>query len=176
MKEKEVIQYITNWISDYSEKSNTNGFVVGISGGIDSALTSTLSALSEKPTLCVEMPIYQNNQQVERGKNHIKWLQENFKNVNSTELDLSNVLQSFKSKIPSSYKENNELSLVNVRARLRMTTLYYFATLNDMNIIRPKILYPLFSDLTTVNGVGPKTAKLIEKKIGYSFKDSLEIA
>ena len=74
MKEKEVIQHITNWISDYSEKSNTNGFVVGISGGIDSALTSTLSALSGKPTLCVEMPIYQNNQQVERGKNHIKWL------------------------------------------------------------------------------------------------------
>jgi len=135
MKEKEVIQYITNWISDYSEKSNTNGFVVGISGGIDSALTSTLSALSGKPTLCIEMPIYQNKQEVERGRNHIKWLQENFKNVNSTELDLSNVLQSFKSKIPSSYKENNELSLVNVRARLRMTTLYYFAQINNYLVL-----------------------------------------
>ena len=60
---------------------------------------------------------------------------ENFKNVNSTELDLSNVLQSFKSKIPSSYKENNELSLVNVRARLRMTTLYYFAQINNYLVL-----------------------------------------
>ncbi len=135
MKEKEVIQHITNWISNYSEKSNTNGFVVGISGGIDSALTSTISALSGKPTLCIEMPIYQNKQQVERGKNHIRWLQENFKNINSMEIDLSNVFQSFTSKIPSSYKGKNDLSLVNVRARLRMTTLYYFAQINNYLVL-----------------------------------------
>lgn len=135
MKEKEVIQHISNWISEYSEKSNTKGFVIGISGGVDSALTSTLSALSGKPTLCVEMPIYQNNEQVERGKNHIKWLQKKFENVKTTELDLSNVLDSFTSKIPSSYINNNELSLVNVRARLRMTTLYYFAQVNNYLVL-----------------------------------------
>ena len=60
MKEKAVIQHIVNWITDYQKKSRRDGFVIGISGGIDSALTSTLSAKTRLPVLCVEMPIHQN--------------------------------------------------------------------------------------------------------------------
>ena len=59
MKEKEVIQHIFNWMIDYQKKSNTNGFVIGVSGGIDSALTSTIAAKSGIDTLCIEMPIHQ---------------------------------------------------------------------------------------------------------------------
>ena len=81
MKEQEVIQHIVNWLSEYQKKSGSDGFVIGISGGVDSALTSILAAKTKLPTLCVEMPIHQNKQQVERGKNHIKWLKKKFDNV-----------------------------------------------------------------------------------------------
>ena len=72
MKEEELIQHIVNWLLKYQKKSGADGFVIGISGGIDSALTSTLAAKTTLPTLCIEMPIHQNKQQVERGRNHIK--------------------------------------------------------------------------------------------------------
>ena len=74
MKEQEVIQHIVIWLSEYQKKSGADGFVVGISGGVDSALTSILAAKTKLPTLCIEMPIHQNKKQVERGINHIKWL------------------------------------------------------------------------------------------------------
>ena len=90
MKEKEVIQHIVNWISEYQQKSGAEGFVIGISGGIDSALSSTLSAKTKLPTLCIEMPIHQNKQQVERGRNHIKWLKIKFENVTDTEIEFPN--------------------------------------------------------------------------------------
>ena len=68
MKTKEIIKHIKKWIIKYHTESSTNGFVIGISGGIDSALTSTLIAETGIPLLCIEMPINQNNNQVERGK------------------------------------------------------------------------------------------------------------
>ena len=83
MKEKEVIKQIVNWLSNYQKKSGTDGFVIGISGGIDSALTSILAAKTGLPTLCVEMPIHQNKTQEKRGKQHINWLKDRFENVES---------------------------------------------------------------------------------------------
>ena len=74
MNTKEVKQYIKNWIFEYHRSSKTKGFVIGISGGIDSALTSTLVAETGIPLLCIEMPINQNENQVSRGKKHIAWL------------------------------------------------------------------------------------------------------
>jgi len=135
MKEKEVIQHIVNWISEYQQKSGAEGFVIGISGGIDSALSSTLSAKTKLPTLCIEMPIHQNKHQVERGENHIKWLKKNFENVTDTKIELTNVFDSFVENLPKSHNKNNDLSLVNVRARLRMTTLYYYAQLNNYLVV-----------------------------------------
>ena len=135
MKEKEVINYIKNWIQEYSKNSGTNGFVIGISGGIDSALTSTLSALSGKRTLCIEMPIHQNKDQRNRGRKHIKWLKEKYKNVQSIELDLTNVFDKFVSNLPERHTNQNELCLVNVRSRLRMITLYYYAQLNNYLVL-----------------------------------------
>ena len=124
MKSSLVIEYIVKWILNYSKQSNTDGFVIGISGGIDSAVTSTLAAKTGLKILCLEMPILQEKKQVNRAKKHIKWLKKNFKNVSSLEFELTEVFKKFKSKLND---ECNELALANTRSRLRMTTLYYFA-------------------------------------------------
>ena len=71
MKTTAVITYISNWLTDYAKSSASKGFVIGISGGIDSAVTSTLVAKTGLPLICVEMPIHQQKEQVERGKEHI---------------------------------------------------------------------------------------------------------
>ena len=81
MKTTAVITHISNWLSDYAKSTVSKGFVIGISGGIDSAVTSTIVAKTGLPLICVEMPIHQQKEQVERGKKHIKWLKKNFQNV-----------------------------------------------------------------------------------------------
>jgi len=128
---KKVSDYITQWLKDYIETSRMNGFVVGISGGIDSALTSTLCAMTGKPLLCIEMPIKQEESQLSRSSEHIKWLESKFDNVNSIRLNLDSVFDSFCDILPKPENiDNHELSLANTRARLRMSSLYYFAALN----------------------------------------------
>ena len=82
MNYSKVIKHIVNWLNSYTNDSHTKGYVVGISGGIDSAVTSTLAASTGRPTLCLEMPIFQSNQELERSGNHIEWLKNNFSNVN----------------------------------------------------------------------------------------------
>ena len=134
MNTKEVIEHIKNWLSSYHSQSSTKGFVIGISGGIDSALTSTLVAETNIPLLCIEMPINQNKNQVSRGKNHILWLKENYNNVKSIECDLTGIFEQFKSISPEKNK-NQLLALANTRSRLRMTTLYYYAQLNNALVV-----------------------------------------
>ena len=126
MQTTAIINHISNWLKSYAQNAGVKGFVIGISGGIDSAVTSTLAAKTGLPLLCVELPIHQNKIQVERGLKHIAWLKESFENVSSVELQLSSVYDSFTSQL-SDNEAQNELALVNTRARLRMTTLYYFA-------------------------------------------------
>ena len=134
MQTTAIINHISHWLKSYAQNADVNGFVIGISGGIDSAVTSTLAAKTTLPLLCVEMPIHQNKSQVERGLKHIAWLKENFDNVSSVELQLSSVFDSFCSQLPKN-KTQNELALVNTRARLRMTTLYYFAQSNQSLVL-----------------------------------------
>ena len=122
---------IIQWLKTYSKKSKTDGFVIGISGGIDSALTSTLCASTGLPTICIDMPIMQNKNEVNRASNHIKWLQKKFNNVIHKSIDLNNVFNSFKNTVDQKNDKNNFLSLANSRSRLRMTTLYYFAGINN---------------------------------------------
>ena len=134
MNTKEIIEHIKNWLSSYHSQSSTKGFVIGISGGIDSALTSTLVAETNIPLLCIEMPINQNKNQVSRGKNHILWLKENYNNVKSIECDLTGIFEQFKS-ISAEKNKNQLLALANTRSRLRMTTLYYYAQLNNALVV-----------------------------------------
>ena len=130
MNTLKVVDYIVKWLKDYAESSKMNGFVVGVSGGIDSAVTSALCAKTGLPVLCVEMPIYQAESQVSRAKLHIENLKKSFPNVSSTNFDLSGVFDTFKNQdLFDSDHHLLDLSLANTRARLRMTTLYYFAGL-----------------------------------------------
>ncbi len=117
---------IVEWLKSYSNYSRVGKFVVGISGGIDSALTSTLCAESGVPTILVSMPIHQNQTQLNRANNHIKWLEKKYSNVMSVEKDLTELFETFK----GLFGDNNDLALANSRARLRMTTLYQIAQSN----------------------------------------------
>ncbi len=129
---KAVNDHIVAWLRDYAANAKVKGFVVGISGGIDSALTSTLCAQTGLPTLCVEMPIHQAASHVSRAREHIKALKGKFDNISSAEADLTPVFETFRGQVPVTDNEHTlNLTLANTRARLRMMTLYYFAGLNN---------------------------------------------
>jgi NAD+ synthase len=131
MQTEKIIQHIVNWLSQYLENSHQKGFVIGISGGIDSAVTSTLCAKTGFPVLCLEMPIHQAENQVSRAQNHIHWLKNNFPKVEDKRVDLTPVYDQFVHTVEKS--ENDYayyLSLANTRARLRMSSLYYYAGIN----------------------------------------------
>lgn len=124
---------IVNWLKSYAENTKVNGFVVGISGGVDSAVTSTLCAQTGLQVLCVEMPIHQHQSHVSRAKEHIEQLKKRFPNVTSVHTDLTAVFESFKNQVPTDFDENKlNLTLANTRARLRMTTLYYYAGVHGL--------------------------------------------
>lgn len=125
--------HIVNWLKAYAQNAKVNGFVVGISGGIDSALTSSLCAQTGLTTLCVEMPIHQAQSHVNRAQEHIAQLKKRFSNVSDTRVDLTPVFESIKNEIPTTNDEIKlNLSLANTRARLRMTTLYYLAGIHRL--------------------------------------------
>ena len=128
---EKIVQHITQWLSQYLLNAKMEGFVVGVSGGIDSAVTSTLCALTAKPVLCLEMPIRQDPSQVSRALEHIAWLEAKFPNVRHRSVPLTPVFDAFESLTQTGEEnENRLLSLANTRARLRMTTLYYYAALH----------------------------------------------
>jgi len=124
------IEYIKNWIFDYckSMPKEPNSLVVGVSGGIDSSVTSTLCALTGKKTIILSMPIKQRKEQHNLSLKHQEWLKKKFKNVESYLIDLNDVFKKFKNSL---IKFDNEHGFANSRARLRMTTLYQVATSNN---------------------------------------------
>ncbi len=137
MQTAKIINHIVNWLVDYNKKSGTKGFVIGVSGGVDSAVSSVLGAKTNLPILCVEMPIHQSLAQIQRARKHIKWMKENWKNVKSVETDLTPLFDAFIAQMPTTNndEEKTELALINTRARFRMTTLYYFAQLNNYLVL-----------------------------------------
>jgi len=133
---KKVSQYIEDWLTRYIKKSKMNGFVVGVSGGIDSAITSSICARTGYPTLCLEMGINQNASQVSRARKHIQTLEDNYKNVSHEYLSLDKLFGEFRHMLPNRNNESKEnLALANSRARLRMTTLYYFSSINNYLVV-----------------------------------------
>lgn len=130
MQTEKVVNHIVNWLKDYAINAKMNGFVIGISGGIDSAVTSTLCAKTGMDVLCVEMPIHQAKSQVNRALGHIDWLKSNFEAVKMTQVNLTPVFDNLINALPAVKDEEERfMSLAKTRARLRMTTLYYFAAL-----------------------------------------------
>lgn len=130
------IEHITDWLRGYAERAGTSGFVIGVSGGIDSAVSSTLAARTGQPLLVVEMPIHQSRDQVTRAQEHIAFLKDTYETVDSVEVELTGVFDGFVDALPDGDAgDSREMSLVNTRARLRMTTLYYFAALHGRLVV-----------------------------------------
>lgn len=130
MKTEKVIDHIVNWLKDYATNARVNGFVIGISGGIDSAVTSTLCAKTGLKVLCIEMPIHQAPSHVSRGQEHINQLKKRFDNVSDVLVDLTPIFEEFKTEVSLEGNQTTvDMALANTRARLRMTTLYYHAGL-----------------------------------------------
>ena len=131
MQTEKIVNHIVNWLTDYLKTSKQKGFVIGISGGIDSAVTSTLCARTGFPVLCLDMPIHQAENQVSRAWNHIEWLKKNFEQIEGKTVNLTPVYDEFVKEVEKSENEYSyNLSLANSRARLRMTSLYYYAGLH----------------------------------------------
>ena len=125
---QKVIEHIVHWLRDYALQARQSGFVVGISGGIDSALTSTLCALTGLPTCCVELPLHQPHQQETRAHRHVLWLQSQYPQVEGVKIDLTHDFDS----LTSSWNKSSDAHLqhltnANTRSRLRMLALYYQA-------------------------------------------------
>ena len=130
MQTSDRISYIKSWILDYckSMPKEPDSLVVGISGGIDSSVTSTICALTGKKTIVLSMPIKQIKEQQDLSLKHQEWLKGKFKNVESHLVILDNVFKSFKNSLS---EFDNEHGLANSRARLRMVTLYQVAASNN---------------------------------------------
>lgn len=131
MQSQKIIDHIVEWLRAYSSSSHTKGFVVGVSGGIDSALTSYLCALTGQPTLLLEMPIHQAASQVTRAQDHMRYLCEKFPHVRQARVELTSSFEAFKAAVDTTAAQATvDMALANTRARLRMTTLYYHAGLH----------------------------------------------
>jgi len=129
MKPLEKAQFISNWIKDYVEKmpSKAQSLVIGISGGIDSSVSSTLSAMTGLKTIVLSMPIKQKDAQHDLSLKHQEWLVKNFKNVEAHTVNLDKLFETFESTLSNF---DNEHGMANSRARIRMTTLYQVAAAN----------------------------------------------
>ena len=130
MNSKDKINFIVNWIKNYTKSINKQpvSLIIGVSGGVDSALTSTLCAKTGLKTIAISMPIKQNPSQHNLSLRHLEYLKKNFDNVDTKIIDLDNIFKSFE----STMKEfDNELAYANSRSRLRMVTLYQVAQSNN---------------------------------------------
>ncbi len=119
-------KYISQWLNTYCENAKVSGFVIGISGGIDSAVTSTLCAETGKKTILVNLPIKQSESEYIRATEHIENLKSRFSNVESIEVNLSETFEVLSGSLPFE-ASSNSLAMANTRSRLRMTTLYAIA-------------------------------------------------
>ena len=129
MTPAEKVKYISNWIKNYVDQmpSKAQSLVIGISGGIDSSVSSTLSAMTGLKTIVLTMPIKQKENQHDLSLKHQNWLLQNFKNVEAHTISLDKLFETFSSTLN---KFDNEHGYANSRARLRMTTLYQVAAAN----------------------------------------------
>ena len=125
MRNKGIINYIVIWLEQQIKKTATNGFVVGVSGGIDSALTSTLAAHTKKSVIVLNLPINQEQGQYNRSNEQIDWLKKRFDNVSSHVVDLTDTFNALRKTLPG--KQITELALANMASRIRMTAIYSFA-------------------------------------------------
>ena len=126
---QEIGKYISQWLENYRITAQAKGFVIGISGGIDSAVTSTLCALTGAPTICLTMPIRQTKAEFDRANEHMHQLKQRFANVRTQTIDLTASFEALENALPL-HSDTHPLAMANTRSRLRMTTLYAVAQAN----------------------------------------------
>ena len=130
MQYDKTVDYIVDWLKTYAEKGGLKGFVVGVSGGVDSALTSTLCAKTGLPVIAMSMPLYQKADQESLADQHLAWLAKTYANVTTHSVGLTPAFQALESSLPEDIQD--DLSMANARSRLRMVTLYTFASHHRM--------------------------------------------
>ncbi|WP_185857380.1 NAD(+) synthase [Blattabacterium cuenoti] len=134
MKEKKVIRHIVSWLKEYIQKSKSNGFILGISGGIDSSVVSYLVSMTKFPTIILEMPIMENRKNILSIK-HANFLKKKFSNVHYLEKDLSALFTTFCHITHDVKNSKLSLALANVKSRIRMLTLYYYANIKNYLVV-----------------------------------------
>ena len=122
---EELKERIVKWIKDYADENKIQSLVVGVSGGIDSAVVSTLCAETGLPTFPLGMPIHQDSDQESLSDIHLAWLEKKYKNVKTLKFNLTKVFEKFKEALQE--YSHDDLSLANSRSRIRMITLYQIA-------------------------------------------------
>jgi NAD+ synthase len=130
MQTANIIDTIVNWLKDYCENAGLNGFVAGVSGGIDSAVTSTLCARTGKKVLLLCMPIYQASDQISLSEQHIQWLSNRYPYAKGVKIDLTSIFKSVEESYPQDIQDG--LTMANTRSRIRMVTLYAYASHHRM--------------------------------------------
>lgn len=128
-----IVKRIELWLIDQIKKTGLKGFVVGVSGGIDSAVVSTLCAKTKYPVICVRMPLKSSSESLDRAGKHVKWLMDKYTNVTDFEVDLGSSFENYIKCLPEEAKK--EIALVNTKSRFRMTTLYAFAGSNEYFVV-----------------------------------------
>ena len=118
--------WIVNWIKAYAKDNDQKALIIGISGGIDSALTSTLCAQTNLKTIIVSLPIHQNKSELKNAQTHINWLCEHYDNIQPVTIELSSLFNTYKSTMPAHFHSN--LGFANTKSRIRMMTLYQIAS------------------------------------------------
>jgi NAD+ synthase len=123
---KRISDQIVAWLKNYAVTNNRKSFVVGVSGGVDSALVSTLCAKTEIPIICVTLPCHSKTDGIVNADKHIEWLRQNFGNVSAFNFDLTSAFDSFQKSFMKLF--DSPLGWANTKSRLRMTALYQVAT------------------------------------------------
>jgi len=128
-----IVKRIKLWLIGQIKETGLKGFVIGVSGGIDSAVTSTLCADTGYPTMCIRMPLNSSSNSLKRAEEHVKWLIKKYSNITDFEVDLGPSFEFYIRNLPEEAKK--ELALINTKSRLRMITLYNFAGSNEYFVV-----------------------------------------
>ena len=134
MQTEKITERIVSWLKDYAQKANVKGYIIGVSGGVDSGVVSTLCAMTGLEILLLEMPIRQKEDQVNRAWEHIEDLKKKFPNAQAMSVNLTPAFEELYKTFDVHDEEfpNEKLAFANTRSRLRMLTLYYYGQINGL--------------------------------------------
>lgn len=134
MQTDKIIDHIVTWLQEYAKRANANGYIIGVSGGVDSGVVSTLCARTSLKLLALEMPIRQKTDQTGRAQEHLNFLTSNFPNVETATVSLNEPFEALYKTLEPNEAGNSleKLALANMRSRLRMLTLYYYGQVNGL--------------------------------------------